>query len=98
MVHIKLAGPRSKVKSRPGYLPTTSASVQPSNGTSTKHRRATDVEQMPGTVKHEADVTLRDGEVYIQIHIGWKTLVAFALVIAESTASLLTQQFHLFGY
>ena len=43
-------------------------------------------------VFHSISADLRDGDLYIHIHLGWKAMLAFGLAVVPSIGTLIAQQ------
>ena len=44
---------------------------------------------------HRVDASLRDGDLYVHIHLGWKAFLAFGLVVVQTLYTLLSTQLHI---
>ena len=43
-------------------------------------------------VEHRIDASLRDGDLYVHIHVGWKAFIAFGLIVVQTLYTLLVTQ------
>ena len=43
-------------------------------------------------ILHSVTASLRDGDLYVHIHLGWKSMLAFGLAVVPSIGTLVAQQ------